>query len=143
MVENLCSSVFSCWIHLRTIKPVTYGQTPQGAYASLTPTDKGRMAVNGEETVLLPETPVICERVVQVIANYNKSPIRKRIGKGKHMVPILKDLLAKQELTQNNKERYQYHDSCIGNALYYSSDITKLPHYDECDPHFLWSDTFR
>ena len=57
------------------------------------------------------------------------------------MAPVLKDLLAEGEdwieLTESNKERYQYprwHDSCIGNALYYSADITKLPHYNESDP---------
>ena len=25
-------------------------------------------------------------------------------------------------------------------TLYYTSDVTKLPHYSESDPHFLWSD---
>ena len=47
------------------------------------------------------------------------------------------------ELTDSNTERYQYpgwHDSCIGNILYYSDDITKLPHYNDSDPHFVWSD---
>lgn len=44
------------------VKPVTYGQIAQGAYAgaSLQPTDKGRMAVRGAdpEALLLPETSI-------------------------------------------------------------------------------------
>lgn len=131
----------------RTIKPVTCGQIAQGVYASLQPTDKGRMAVSGEEALLLPETSIICERNTEVKVNNNKTPAQKRIGKCKHTAPVLKDLLVEGEdwieLIESNKEKYQYpgwHDSCIGNVLYYSTDITKLPHYNESDPHFLWSD---
>ena len=63
------------------------------------------------------------------------------------MVPILKELLRNQEnwrnLTEENKEQYQYpgwHDSCLGNTLYYAPNITKLPLYSEPDPHSIWSD---
>lgn len=54
------------------------------------------------------------------------------------MLPILKDLLAKKEnqidLTGCDKEHYQYpgsHNSNSGNVLYFTSDVTKLPHYSE------------
>ena len=36
------------------IKPVTYGTTIQGSYASLQPTEKGRSAMNLNQSVLLP-----------------------------------------------------------------------------------------
>ena len=68
-------------------------------------------------------------------------PVKKRCGKGKHMLPIIKDLAKKEnqiELAGCDKERYQYpgsHDSNCCNMLYFTSDITKLPHYSE--EHFL------
>ena len=48
-----------------------------------------------------------------------------------------------KNLKEDNKEQYQYpgwHDSRLSNILYYTSDVTKLPHYSDSDPHFLWSD---
>lgn len=71
----------------------------------------------------------------------------KRIGKGKHMLSFLKELLMKKEnwrnITAENKEQYQYtgwHGSHSSNVLYYTPDITTLPHYNESDQHFIWSD---
>lgn len=61
------------------------------------------------------------------------------------MLPLLRELLSNKEnqieLTTCDKERYQYpgcHASNSGNILYYTADVTKLPHYSEA--HFLWSD---
>ena len=39
----------------RIIKPVTYGQTVQGAYASLKTTEKGQSIILSKQPVLLPE----------------------------------------------------------------------------------------
>ena len=71
----------------------------------------------------------------------------KRIGKGKHTLPFLKELLTKKEnwrnLTAENKEQYQYprwHTSHSSNVLYYTPDITTLPHYNESNQHFMWCD---
>jgi len=72
---------------------------------------------------------------------------RLRLGKGKHMLPILKQMMAQEEnwikLTELDKERYQYpgvHSSPQGNQFYYITDVTNLPHYSENEPHFLWND---
>ena len=61
------------------------------------------------------------------------------------MLPVLKDLFADEEnlieITSCNKEHYQYpgyHSSNHSNVLYYTPDVTQLPHYSES--HFLWYD---
>ena len=137
----------------RIIKSVTYGQTVQGAYASLKPTEKGRSVVLNKKPVLFPEVLEGSDSFLKVRkqsghvqeAADKELPIKKRCGKGKHMLPILKDLLANKEnqieLTECDKERYEYpgsHNSISGNVLYFTSDVTKLPHYSE--EHFLWTD---
>ena len=135
----------------RTIKPVTYGQVVQGSYASLQPTEKGRNAVSLKQSVLLPQIDKANVRTEHASQNSSQQQqnenCRKRVGKGKHMLPILKELLVKEEnwrnLKEDNKEQYQYpgwHNSRLSNVLYYTSDVTKLPHYSDSDPHFLWSD---
>ena len=71
--------------------------------------------------------------------------MRVRCGKGRHMLPVLKDLFAEKEnlieITSCNKEHYQYpgyHSSNHSNVLYYTPDVTQLPLYSES--HFLWYD---
>ena len=61
------------------------------------------------------------------------------------MLPVPKDLLADKknliEITSCNKEHYQYpgyHSSNHSSVLYFTSDVTQLPHYSES--HFLWYD---
>ena len=69
-----------------------------------------------------------------------------RLGKwvkGKHLLPILKNLLCSTEnwVPLDTKERYQYpgwHSSSVGNVLYYTDNVKSMPYYN--DPHFLWSD---
>ena len=63
------------------------------------------------------------------------------------MLPILKKLLQENinwmEIYKDNKEVYQYpglFDSELGNLLYFVPDISKLPHYPDMEPHFIWSD---
>ena len=126
---------------IRLVKPATFGATTsiQGAYAQLEPTSKGRNAVSTEEPVLLPQLNFLGE---QTVGKTNKAQI-KRVGKGKHLLPILKDLLCRTEnwAPLDTKEKYQYpgwHNSSIGNVLYYTDNVKSLPQYSES--HFLWSD---
>ena len=123
------------------VKPATFGATTsiQGAYAQLEPTSKGRNAVSTEEPVLLPQLNFLGE---QTVGKTNKAQI-KRVGKGKHLLPILKDLLCRTEnwAPIDTKEKYQYpgwHNSSIGNVLYYTDNVKSLPQYSEL--YFLWSD---
>ena len=125
----------------RLIKPATFGATTsiQGAYAQLKPTSKGQNAVSEEKSALLPQLNVI---TAQIAVKASKAQ-NKRIGKGKHLLPILKNLLFYSEnwVPLDAKEKYQYpgwHDSSVGNILYYTENVKSLPHYSE--PHFLWSD---
>ena len=75
-----------------------------------------------------------------------KTSSKPRKGKGKHLLPILKRLLEGEEnwleLTSTNKERYLFpgwHDSAaVGNALYYTENVTLLPQYSE--EHHIWQD---
>ena len=138
----------------RNIKPATFGSV-QGSYASLNVTDKGRTCATENPQILL---PVLNIHVLQQCASSRshigsgngsgiEKPGRKRIGKGKHMLPILKKLIEDREnwkeLSENNKECYQYpglHSSPSTNLLYHANDISKLPHYSDTNPHFMWSD---
>ena len=76
---------------VRLIKPATFGAstTIQGAYAQLEATPKGRNSVKDGETVLLPQLNVFGEKI-------NNAQIR-RVGKGKHVLPILKNILCSTE----------------------------------------------
>ena len=123
------------------IKPITYGESIQGSYASLQPTEKGRSAISLNQSVLLPKIDdSILKAPSSVVQACGEN--RNRIGKGKHMLPFLKELLMKKEnwrnLTAENKE--QMHTSHSSNVLYYTPDITTLPHYNESNQHFLWCD---
>ena len=111
-----CSAA-SYIVHL--VKPATFGTTTsiQGVYAQLEPTTKGRNSVKNGETVLLPQLNVLDEQIVDKI---NNAQI-KRVGKGKHLLLILKNLLCSTEnwVPLDTKERYQYpglHSSSAGNV---------------------------
>ena len=125
-----------------SVKPAAFGANIQGAYALLEPTSKGRDAITNEGAILLPE----CANLQSFATNSRaKTNPKHRIGKGKHLLPILKRLIDDEEnwlrLTPNNKERYLFpgwHDSKVGNALYYTDDVTKLPQYS--GEHHLWQD---
>ena len=128
---------------LRLVKPVTFGaaSSVQGAYAQLEPTSKGRSAVSGKQPTLLPEI----NEVGKSVSKTNDAPkiVTKRIGKGKHLLPVLKGLLSANEnwIPLETKEMYQYpglHKSLTGNVLHYTENVEALPHFS--DPHFLWSD---
>ena len=127
---------------LRSIKPATFGANIQGAYALLEPTSKGRDAIAKDDPVLLPE----CASLQSLITTAReKTNSKHRTGKGKHMLTILKRLLNDEEnwlkLTSSNKERYLFpgwHDSNVGNALYYTDDVTMLPQFS--GEHHLWQD---
>ena len=116
------------------------------SYASLQPTEKGRSAVNLNESVLLPK---IDDTILNIIPTSSteqacgKNWPRKRIEKG-HILPFLKELLMNwRNITAENKEQYQYpgwHASHSSNVLYYAPNITTLPHDNESDKHFIWSD---
>ena len=122
---------------VRFIKSATFGASTsiQGAYAQLEATPKGRDSVKDGETVLLPQLNGFGEKI-------NNARVRQ-VGKGKHVLPILKNLLCSTEnwVPLDTKERYQYpgwHSSSVGNVLYYTDNVKSMPHYN--DPHFLWSD---
>lgn len=115
--------------------------------------DKGRAVIlDGKQSVLLPAFSA--EILQECKSSKNRkcisnemNPVRKRNGKGKHILPILKKLIEEREnwkeLSEDNKENYQFpgsHDSVSGNVLYHTPDISKLPHYSDTEPHFLWSD---
>lgn len=90
------------------------------------PTEKGQSMVLNKQPVLLPE--VLEGSVMKAsrqAAGGKELPVKKKFGKGKHMLPILKELLANKEnqieLTECGKERCQYpgsHNSNSGNVLY-------------------------
>ena len=118
---------------VRLIKPATFGASTsiQGAYAQLEATPKGRNLVKDGETVLLPQLNVFGEKI-------NNAQVR-RVGKGKHVLPILKNLLCSTEnwVPLDTKKRYQYpgwHSSSVGNVLYYTDNVKSMPHYN--DLHF-------
>ena len=131
---------------LRLIRPLTYTQSINGSYASLKPTEKGRDAISTEQLVLLPEVLDMRNKLSKEMETKDYSPtastdvpsIRVRCGKGRYMLPVLKDLFAEKEnlieVTFCNIEHYQYpeyHSSNHSNVLYYTSDVTQLPHYSE------------
>ena len=147
--EGLSKEWWRCFIHqcsatghiTRLVKPATFGAATsiQGAYAQLEPTTKGRNTVSSGESVLFPQLNVSVE---QTVGKANNAQI-KWIGKGKHPLPILKNLLCGTEnwLPLDTKEIYQYpgwHSSSAGNVLYYTDNVKSLPQYSE--PHFMWSD---
>ena len=127
---------------LRSVKSAAFGANIQGVYALLEPTSKGRDAITNEGVILLPE----CANLQSFATNTRaKTNPKHRIGKGKHLLPILKRLINDEEnwlrLTPNNKKRYLFpgwHDSKVSNAFYYTDDVTKLP---QCSgEHHLWQD---
>ena len=139
----------------RLIRTAAFGQS-YGTYASLQVTTKGRTCVENKQAVVLP--CIIGDGTLERHSEKRKQRScdaedvdlankRLRLGKGKHMLPILKQMMAEEEnwikLTELDKERYQYpgvHSSPQGNQLYYIPDVTNLPHYSENEPHFLWND---
>jgi len=151
--HGLSKEWWRCFIHqcaaagyiLRAIKPATFGigTTIQGAYAKLEPTSKGRDVVSNQQTVLLPQLNVSNDKLQTPVCKTSATK-SGRVGKGKHMLPILKSLLYSNEnwIPLQAKEKYQYpgwhNETTAGNVLYFAEDIKSLPHYS--GPHFLWSD---
>lgn len=104
----------------RNVNPATFG-TVQGSYASLKVMDKGRTSTTGDSQVFLPVLNVLVLKEC-ASSSHCSSPTgkqgRKRIGKGRHMLLILKKLIEDkenwQDLSKSHKECYQYpglHDS--------------------------------
>ena len=129
---------------LRYVKPAAFGVSIQGAYALLEPTSKGRDAIAKDSPVLLPECASL-QSLITTRTTRTKMNSKHRTGKGKHLLPILKRLIEYEEnwleLTPSNKERYLFpgwHDSNVGNALYYTDNVTTLPQYS--GEHHLWQD---
>lgn len=82
----------------RVIKPVTYGTTIQGSYASLQPTEKGRGVVNLNQSVLLPQIDGTILKTPRVVESRQMGRIGLANEWGReNMLPFLKDLLTKKE----------------------------------------------
>jgi len=121
----------------RPIKTASFGPT-KGVYASLTVTDKARHAIDHEITILLPLFPPQKEDRVST-PNEAKDVVRKREGKGCHMISTVKVMLGNQENWKVISDKQNYHflgvflePSC--NSLWYTTDVTQLPHYTPEDP---------
>ena len=82
---------------MRSIKSAAFGASMQGAYAHLEPTDKGRSAITDTQSVLLPELDNINFKETFQLTKGQKSQVKQRTGKGKHMLPMIKELLANKE----------------------------------------------
>ena len=131
---------------LRTVKPAAFGISIQGAYAHLEVTEKGRNAISKDAPVLLPESTLFKDQLSLATATARRqNGSKQRTGKGKHLLPILKNLLTDEEnwlrLMPDNKETYQFpgwHDTIVGNVLYYTDNVTDLPQHS--GDHHLWHD---
>ena len=105
---------------LWSVKSTAFGASIQGAYALLEPTSKGCDAIANDGLILLPECANLQSLITTARAKTNS---KHHIGKGMHMLPILKRLIDDDKnwlkLTPRNKERYLFpgwHDGNVGNA---------------------------
>ena len=130
----------------RTIQTASFG-TSNGVYASLTVTEKAKDAIAGEKSVLLPEFQMEKEisSVHSFTTNVRQDVMRKRRGKGCHMLSIVKVLLESDANWKEIMDKANSHFLGVfcepsSNFVWYTKDVTELPHYTSEDPDFLWSD---
>ena len=137
----------------RAVKTAKFGNS-SGVYASLSSSDHGLKAIEEGAPIMLPTFSVESSQDVSSSKLYSirhrddtdmDCTIRKRKGKGCHLLPLVKKLFEAKENWKEitDKEDYQFLGTFSfpsQNMLWYAEDITKLPHYVASDPDFLWSD---
>ena len=117
-------------------------------YGVYFPTDKGQQSVQKGEDVFLPE--ILNEN--KPFTSNDKTPCtrteekRKRVGKGSHILPIIKGCLQESENWKKIDSKEDYHflgiqkppcNNC--NVLFYTPDCTKLEQTAD-NSHFMWHD---
>ena len=140
----------------RTIKTAKFGQST-GVYASLSVTDVGRETVSKGDNVMLPKnSEQITEASIAASETCNSSlnvsvsssqgtKTKTREGKGCHLLPLVKHLMQSKEnwkaiITKENYHFLGTFTTPCQNFLWYTEDVTQLPHFTPDDPDFLWND---
>ena len=120
-------------------------------YGIYYPTEKGRVAVQQNEDVMLPllqidKRPCTALKPTEDIEpSKSKEVKRRRVGKGSHILPIIRSCLQESENWKTIKSKEDYHypgvfsQSCNPNTLMYTHDYTLLEQSAE-NPHFMWND---
>ena len=133
------------------LRSLIKGNGHYSVYGVYFPTEKGRCVVEEKGDIMLPQSHDVYKPSQTAshsrCTESNAMGKHKRIGKGSHILPIVRRCLQETENWKHIQSKQDYHfpgvytKTCqhINNNLFYTPDYTQLEQSAE-DPHFMWRD---